>query len=305
LKVAVSGATGLIGGALVQRLTRDGHEVILLVRRSPRPSERAIAWDPVRGTIDRAALEGWQLDAVVHLAGENVFGRWTAAKKRRIRESRVAGTRLVSDAIAALDRRPPVFLAASAVGYYGDQGAAELTEQSPAGDDFLAQVARDWESATAPAAGAAVRVANLRFGVVLARTGGALAKMLPAFRLGLGGAIGSGAQYFPWIALEDALGAILHVLKTASLSGPVNVTAPHPVTQLEFVRTLGRVLRRPAVLPVPRFALGLVFGSDAAAMMASGQRVLPARLIAAGYRFRFGEVEPALRELLAARGGGS
>jgi len=301
----VSGATGLIGGALARRLTRDGHDVITLVRRSPRPAERAIAWDPVRATIDRAALEGWQLDAVVHLAGENVFGRWTVAKKRRIRESRVAGTRLVSEAIAGLDRRPPVLLAASAVGYYGDQGAVELTEQSPAGDDFLAEVARDWEGATGPAARAGVRVANLRFGVVLSKTGGALAKMLPAFRLGLGGAIGNGAQYFPWIALEDALGAILHVLASPSLSGPVNVTAPRPVTQLEFVRTLGRVLRRPAVLPVPRFALGLVFGNEAAAMMASGQRVLPARLVAAGYRFRFGEVEPALRELLAARGGGS
>jgi len=301
----VSGATGLIGGALARRLTRDGHDVITLVRRSPRPSERAIAWDPVRATIDRAALEGWQLDALVHLAGENVFGRWTVAKKRRIRESRVAGTRLVSEAIAGLDRRPPVLLAASAVGYYGDQGAVELTEQSPAGDDFLAEVARDWEGATGPAARAGVRVANLRFGVVLSKTGGALAKMLPAFRLGLGGAIGNGAQYFPWIALEDALGAMLHVLASPSLSGPVNVTAPRPVTQLEFVRTLGRVLRRPAVLPVPRFALGLVFGNEAAAMMASGQRVLPARLVAAGYRFRFGEVEPALRELLAARGGGS
>lgn len=301
----MSGATGLIGGALARRLTRDGHDVITLVRRSPRPSERAIAWDPVRATIDRAALEGWQLDALVHLAGENVFGRWTVAKKRRIRESRVAGTRLVSEAIAGLDRRPPVLLAASAVGYYGDQGAVELTEQSPAGDDFLAEVARDWEGATGPAARAGVRVANLRFGVVLSKTGGALAKMLPAFRLGLGGAIGNGAQYFPWIALEDALGAILHVLASPSLSGPVNVTAPRPVTQLEFVRTLGRVLRRPAVLPVPRFALGLVFGNEAAAMMASGQRVLPARLVAAGYRFRFGEVEPALRELLAARGGGS
>ena len=301
----MSGATGLIGGALARRLTRDGHDVITLVRRSPRPSERAIAWDPVRATIDRAALEGWQLDALVHLAGENVFGRWTVAKKRRIRESRVAGTRLVSEAIAGLDRRPPVLLAASAVGYYGDQGAVELTEQSPAGDDFLAEVARDWEGATGPAARAGVRVANLRFGVVLSKTGGALAKMLPAFRLGLGGAIGNGAQYFPWIALEDALGAMLHVLASPSLSGPVNVTAPRPVTQLEFVRTLGRVLRRPAVLPVPRFALGLVFGNEAAAMMASGQRVLPARLVAAGYRFRFGEVEPALRELLAARGGGS
>jgi uncharacterized protein (TIGR01777 family) len=234
-----------------------------------------------------------------------VFGRWTAAKKRRIRESRVAGTRLVSETIAGLERPPRVLLAASAVGYYGDQGAAELTEQSPGGegDDFLADVARDWEAATAPARQRGVRVANLRFGVVLARSGGALAKMLPAFRLGLGGPIGSGAQYFPWIALDDAVGAILYVLATDSLSGPVNITAPHAVTQLEFVRTLGRVLRRPAVLPVPPIALWLAFGREAAAFMASGQRVLPARLVAAGYWFRFGELEPALRWLLGPPGG--
>jgi hypothetical protein len=300
LRIAVSGATGLIGGALAQRLSRDGHEVVPLVRRPPQPSERAIAWDPARGTIDRAALEG--CDAVVHLAGENVFGRWTATKKRRIRESRVAGTRLVSEAIAGLERRPRVLLAASAVGYYGDQGAVELTEQSSSGADFLADVARDWEAATAPASRAGVRVANLRFGVVLDPSGGILAKMLPAFRLGLGGPIGSGAQYFPWIALEDVLGAILHVLATDSLSGPVNITAPHPVTQLEFVRTLGRVLRRPALLPVPLLALRLVFGREAAALMGSGQRVLPARLVAAGFRFRAPEIEPALRLILSAAG---
>jgi uncharacterized protein (TIGR01777 family) len=300
LKVAVSGATGLIGGALAQRLTRDGHEIVPLVRRPARPSERAIAWDPARGTIDGAALEGF--DAVVNLAGENVLGRWTAAKKWRIRESRVAGTRLVSEAIAGLERPPRVLLAASAVGYYGDRGAAEITEQSPGGHDFLADVARDWEAATAPAARAGVRVANLRFGVVLSKTGGVLQKLLPAFRLGLGGPIGNGAQYFPWIAMEDALGAIMYVLATDSLSGPVNITAPHAVTQLEFVRTLGRVLRRPAVLPVPRFALQLVFGREAAALMGSGQRVLPERLLAAGYRFRCGELEPALRQLLAAPG---
>lgn len=301
--VVVSGATGLIGSALAQRLTSGGHEVVPLVRRSPRASERAIAWDPARGTIDRQALEG--CDVVVNLAGENVFGRWTAAKKHRIRESRVAGTRLVSGAIAGLARRPRVLLAASAVGYYGDQGTTELTEQSPAGDDFLARVARDWEAATSAAARAGVRVVNLRFGVVLTPSGGPLAKMLLPFRLGLGGTVGSGAQYFPWIAIDDGLDAVLHVLKTESLAGPVNITAPHPVTQREFVRTLGRVLRRPAVIPVPTFALRLAFGRDAAELMTSGQRVLPARLLASGYRFRLGEIEPALRALLAAPPGAS
>jgi len=301
VKVAVSGATGLIGSALAQRLTHDGHVVVPLVRRPARPSERVIAWDPARGTIDRAALEG--LDAVVNLAGENVFGRWTPEKKRRIRESRVAGTRLVSEAIAGLARPPRVFLAASAVGYYGDQGSAEVSEQSPNGHDFLADVGRDWEGATAAAARAAVRVVNLRFGVVLSATGGVLPKMLPAFRLGLGGPIGRGAQYFPWIAMEDVLSAVLHILATESLSGPVNITAPQSVTQLEFVRALGRVLRRPALLPVPPLALQLVFGREAAAMMGSGQRVVPARLVSSGFHFRFGELEPALRHLLAAPGG--
>jgi uncharacterized protein (TIGR01777 family) len=303
--VAVSGATGLIGGALTRRLTHDGHAVVPLVRRSspPRRSPRAIPWDPARGTIDRQALEGY--DAVVHLAGENVFGRWTAAKKQRIRESRVAGTRVVSEAMARLTHPPRVLLAASAIGFYGDRGPEELTERNAPGDDFLARVAQDWEAATAPATAAGVRVVNLRFGVVLTPAAGALAKMLPVFRLGLGGRIGSGAQYFSWIALEDAVGAILHALATESLSGPVNITAPHPLTQLDFVRALGRVLGRPAVLPVPLLALRLVFGREGAAMMASGQRVLPARLIASGYQFRFAELEPALRQLLAAPRGAS
>jgi len=303
VKVAVSGASGLIGSALTQRLSQDGHVVVPLVRRSVRPGEQAIAWDPAKGTIDRKGLEAF--DAVVSLAGERVLGRWTPARKQRIRESRVAGTRLLSETLASLERRPRVLLAASAVGYYGDRGSAELTEESRGGSDFLAQVAHEWEAATGPAARAGIRVANLRFGIVLARAGGALASMLPAFRLGLGGPIASGAQYFSWIALGDLVGAILHVLGAESLSGPVNVTAPHPVTQLEFARTLGRVLRRPAMLAVPRFALSLLFGSEAATMMAGGQRVLPSRLLATGYRFRVGEIEPALRQLLAAPRGGS
>lgn len=303
MKFVISGATGLIGTALAARVARGGHEIVPLVRRPPRPGEHAIRWDPAAGTIDRAALEG--CDVVVQLAGESVLGRWTPAKKRRIRESRVAGTRLVSEAIAGLARRPRVLLAASAVGYYGDRGAEELTEVSAPGTDFLAQVARDWEAATAPAARAGVRVVNLRFGIVLSAAGGALAKMLPAFRLGLGGPIGKGAQYFSWVALDDVLGAMLHALATESVAGPVNVTAPHAVTNLDFARALGRVLGRPAVLPVPPFALRLAFGAEAAATMRSSQRVRPARLLASGFQFRFAELEPALRHLLAAPPGGS
>ncbi len=299
----MSGATGLIGGALAARLSREGHHVIPLVRRRVSAGEQAIAWDPARGTIDRAALEG--CDAVVNLAGESVFGRWSPEKKRRIRESRVNGTQLVSEAIAGLSRRPRVLLAASAIGYYGDRGAAELTEESSRGADFLADVARDWEAATGPAARAGVRVVNLRFGIVLTPSGGLLGSLLPPFRLGLGGPIGSGAQYLSWIALGDVLDALVYLLTAESISGPVNVTAPRPLPQLEFVRTLGRVLRRPAVVPLPAFALRMLFGQEAAAMMASGQRVLPARLVAAGYRFHHADLEPALRHLLAAPGGGS
>ena len=284
MKVAVSGATGLIGSALAARLSGEGHDV--------RPM--------ARGTAGLAALEG--TDAVVHLAGENIFGRWSESKKRRIRESRVAGTRLVSEAVARLARRPRVLVAASAVGYYGDRGSEQLTEASGAGDDFLARVVRDWEAATAPAAAAGVRVVNLRFAVILTPAGGALGKMLPAFRFGLGGPLGSGRQYFSWVTLGDALDAILHAIATASLSGPVNVAAPGPVTSREFARALGRTLRRPAVLPVPRLALRVVFGAESAAALLSSLRVVPARLVASGFRFRDPEIEPALRRILG--GGG-
>ena len=303
MKVAVSGATGLIGGALAARLIREGHDVVPLVRRPVSTGEPAIAWDPARGTIDRNALEG--CDAVVNLAGESVFGRWSAEKKRRIRESRVNGTRLVSEAIARLSRPPRVLLAASAIGYYGDRGATELTEESSPGDDFLAEVARDWEAGTGPAAQAGVRVVNTRFGIVLTPAGGLLGSLLPPFRLGLGGPIGSGTQYVSWIALGDVLDVLLFLIATDSISGPVNVTAPHPLPNLEFVRTLGRVLRRPSVIPVPGFALQVILGQEAAAMMVGGQRVLPARLVAAGYRFHHADLEPALRHLLAAPAGGS
>ena len=294
MKIVVSGSTGLIGSPLVEALQQRGAEVVRLVRR---PQAGALRWDPERDTIDRAGLEG--VAAVIHLAGENVFGRWSAAKKQRIRDSRVQGTRIVSEAIAALASRPAVLLAASAIGYYGDQGDTPLTERSPAGGDFLADVARDWEAATAAAVRAGVRVVNMRFGVVLTPTGGALGKMLPPFRMGLGGPVGSGRQYVSWIERGDVIRAIVHLLERTDLSGPVNLTAPTPVTNREMATTLGKVLHRPSVLPVPSFALKLAFGAEGAEMLQSGQRVLPERLRASGFQFRFDTIEPALRHLLA------
>ena len=302
MKIVVSGSTGLIGSALTASLQSRDHAVVPLVRRRAAAGERALAWDPEAGTIDRTGLEG--TDVVIHLAGENVFGRWSPAKKQRIRDSRVQGTGIVSDAIAALTRRPTLLLAASAIGYYGDRGDEDLTEQSGPGDDFLAQVSRDWEAATTPAKQAGIRVVHMRFGVVLTPTQGALAMMLPAFRLGLGGPVGSGNQYLSWIALDDAISAILHLLDTPALAGPVNITAPTPVTNREFAKTLGKVLGRPAVVTVPMFALRMAFGTDGAAMLQSGQRVHPARLLASGFHFSYDAVEPTLRHLLAARESG-
>jgi len=297
MKIVVSGSTGLVGSALTPVLTSLGHDVVPLVRRRPAAGERVLAWDPERGMIDCDGLEG--IDVAIHLAGENVFGRWSPAKKQRIRESRVQGTRLLSDALAGLTRPPKTLLAASAIGYYGDRGDEAVSEWSAPGEDFLAYVSRDWEGATTPAARAGIRVVNMRFGVVLTTAGGALAKMLPPFRLGLGGRVGSGNQYVSWIMLDDALNAIVHGLATPRLVGPVNLTAPNPVTNREFARTLGKVLRRPAVLTVPTFALRIAFGAEGAAMLLSGQRVLPGCLQASGFQFRFDTLEPALRHLLA------
>lgn len=289
MNIVVSGSTGLIGSPLVQALEARGNTVVRLTR--------GVQWDPERGTIDRASLEG--SDAVIHLAGENVFGRWTEAKKQRIRDSRVRGTRLISNTLVGLTRPPQVLLAASAVGYYGDRGSQTLTERSSPGHDFLAEVAREWEEATGSASRAGIRVVNMRFGVVLARAGGALGKMLPPFRLGLGGPITSGTQYVSWIEHSDLLNAIQHLLGRSDLAGPTNLTAPNPVTNREFATTLGRVLGRPAIVTVPAFALRMAFGSDGAAMLQGGQRVLPERLVASGFQFAFPTIEAALRELLA------
>ena len=289
MKIAVSGSTGLIGSRLVKTLEARGDTVLRLVR--------GVHWDPERGTIDRNALEG--SDAVIHLAGESIFGRLTDAKKQRIRDSRVRGTRLVSDALVGLARAPQALLSASAIGYYGDRGSQALTEQSSPGEDFLADVAREWESATGSASRAGVRVVNMRFGIVLSPAGGALGKMLPPFRMGLGGPIAGGHQYVSWIELSDLVNAVQHLLARTDVAGPVNLTAPNPVTNREFATTLGKVLGRPSIVPVPAFALRMAFGSDGAAMLEGGQRVLPERLAGSGFQFAFPTIESALRHLLA------
>lgn len=297
MHIAVTGASGLLGTALVPFLTTGGHRVTSVTRR-PGPRD-SIRWDPSSGAIDVSAFEG--LDAVVHLAGENVGARWTAERKRRIRESRVGGTRLLAEALAALERPPRVLVSASAVGVYGDRGDEVLAEDAtPAGppSDFFVELGREWEGATEPARAAGVRVVTLRFGIVLTPAGGALGRMLPPFRLGVGGPMGGGQQWVSWISMDDAVGAVHHALFTGELSGPVNAAAPEPVTSRTFAETLGRVLHRPAVVPVPAMALRLLFGEMADTALLGSQRVSASRLVAAGYSFRHPRLETALRHEL-------
>jgi uncharacterized protein (TIGR01777 family) len=297
LHVVVSGAGGLIGSALLLSLIGRGHRVSRLVRRSAGAGE--ISWDPSRGVLDPADLEG--VDAVVHLAGENVGARWTAARKKRIRSSRVAGTKLLSAALARLRRRPAVLVSASAIGIYGDRGDETLTETSGLGNgdrDFLVSVTQEWEAAADPARAAGIRVVHPRFGVVLSPAGGALARLLLPFRLGLGGRLGSGSQWMSWISIDDTIGAIEQALSNPGLNGPVNVTAPEPVTNREFTRTLGRVLSRPTLLPVPAAALRLVLGEMAESTVLASARVLPTKLVEVGYHYTQPRLEAALRHVL-------
>jgi len=296
MHVVVTGSRGLVGSALVPFLTTGGHRVTRLVRgMAAGPDETA--WDPARGLVDASRLD--EVDAVVHLAGENIAaGRWTPARKTEIRHSRVDGTRNLCEVLARLPRPPKVLVSASAIGFYGDRGAEILTEASAPSTGFLPDVCREWEAATGPASRAGIRVVNLRFGMVLSPRGGALQKLLLPFRLGMGGRIGDGRQFTSWIALDDAVGAIHQALCEDALHGPVNAVAPNPVSNAEFTRTLARVLRRPTLLPVPAFAARLAFGEMADALLLAGARVMPARLQSSGYRFRFPELEGALRHLL-------
>jgi uncharacterized protein (TIGR01777 family) len=296
MKIAIAGASGLIGAALIPELEADGHQIVRLVRSSPRADE--IEWHPNQDSIDPAKLEGF--DVIINLAGENVGeGRWTEEKKRKIHDSRVNGTHLLSEAISKLPNKPRAFLCASATGIYGDRGDEVLDEQSESGGGFLAGVCREWEMATEPAQSAGVRVVNFRFGPVLARGGGMLDKMLTPFKMGVGGKIGSGKQFISWVALDDAVAAIKLALNDESIRGPLNVVTPKPVTNEQFTRALGEVLSRPTLMAVPAFAARLAFGEMADEMLLVSQRVVPKKLQAAGFIFQFPELGAALQHYVA------
>jgi uncharacterized protein (TIGR01777 family) len=295
MRVAITGSHGLVGSALLEHLAAAGHEGVRIVRATPAAGE--IGWDPAAG-LDPGALDG--VDAVVNLAGAGIGDRrWTDAYKREIRDSRIVGTRKLAESIAVAGDRPKVLLSGSGVHYYGDRGDEQLDESSPPGTGFLAGVVRDWEAATAPAEAAGVRVVHLRSAVVVAKEGGALTRMLPLFKVGLGGRFGSGRQWMSWISIDDEAEAIVHLL-TSDVAGPVNLTAPEPVTNAQFTDTLGDVLRRPTILPVPAFGPKLVLGVERAKeMLFTSLRVLPRALQGDGYVFRHATLERALRAAVA------
>jgi len=295
MRILISGITGLVGSSLAAEAQRQGHEVCGLSRSSRAPNH--ILWNPDRGELDAGQLEGF--DAVIHLAGDNISeGRWTEAKKKRIRDSRVNSTELLASKLAGLQAKPRVFVSASAIGFYGDQADKPLDEQSSAGTIFLSGVCNDWEQATRPA-WESMRVVQTRIGVVLTPKGGALAKMLTPFRMGAGGIIGSGRQYMSWVALPDVVGGLLHAVQTDSLHGVVNLVSPQPVTNYEFTKTLGKVLHRPTIFPMPAFAARLAFGQMADELLLASARVLPRKLEASHYAFQMPQLESALRQLLA------
>jgi uncharacterized protein (TIGR01777 family) len=295
MRIVISGASGLIGSALSARLRAAGHDVVPLVRRAARPGE--ITWDPANGVLAPSALDG--VDAVVNLSGAGIGDkRWTESYKRELLESRTLTTGLLARTIAAAEQAPSVFLSGSAIGFYGPRGDEIIDETAPAGTTYLAEICRQWEAATGPAEQVGVRVAHLRTGIVLAREGGALKKQLPLFKLGLGGRFGDGWPYQSWISIDDEVGAIEHLL-TADVRGPVNLTAPTPVTGRDFAKVLGTVLHRPAVLPIPKFGPSAVLGGELAdALLFTGQRVAPAVLQQSGYTFQHPTLEVALRAIL-------
>ena len=306
LRILISGASGLIGAAVVQALESKGHEVTRLVRL-PTHEAHEIQWNPML-PVRPEMVSGF--DTMIHLSGESIAGRWSPEKKRRIRESRIESTRNLVTALIKADKPPHTFICASAVGYYGNRGDEILTEESPSGEGFLPEVCREWEAATKPAASAGIRTLNLRFGIVLSRDGGALKQMLTPYRIGLGGRIGSGRQWWSWIHIDDAVSAVMQMLQEGAgvertrppfqtITGPVNLVAPNPATSAEFARTLAHVLKRPAKFPIPAFALKLALGEFAEAGVLASARVLPKKLIGSGFEFRYAELGPALIHILS------
>ncbi|MGD0965525.1 MAG: TIGR01777 family oxidoreductase [Candidatus Acidiferrales bacterium] len=299
MKIIVSGASGLIGTALTAALGGQGHTVLHLVRnqRSPEVSSAEIRWDPPSGQVDVAALEG--ADAIVHLGGANISDRrWTPARKQALRSSRLDSTRVLVNSLARLQQKPPVFVSASAVGYYGNRGDEILTESSGPGNDFLSHLARDWEGEAMRAGQSGIRTVILRFGVILSSAGGALPEMVRPFKLGVGGRLGSGRQWMSWVALEDAVGIIQSSISHPEWNGTINAVAPEPVRNSEFAEIVGRLLHRPAILPGPAFLLRLALGEMADALLLASQRAIPERLLQSGYCFQFADLEAALRTLL-------
>ena len=298
MKVAISGVSGLVGTALRANLAADGVDVVALSRRASLPPLTTITWDIERGRFDASLLEG--VDVVVHLAGEPVAQRWSEKTKKAIRHSRVQGTKLLVEGLKSLKQKPKLLLSASAVGFYGDGEDRELDETSPPGKGFLPEVCQEWEAAALEAMGLGMRAVCLRTGIVLSTKGGALAKMLLPFRLGLGGPLSNGRQWMPWIHIDDLVGAMRFIMEKEELMGVVNGTSPHPVTNADFTKGLGRVLRRPTLFPVPAFGLKLLFG-EMAQILLEGQKVKPQKLLAAGFAFRHPELEEALSDIVANR----
>ena len=300
MKILISGASGLIGTAVADALRKDGHAVGKFVRTGGTARDGDARWDPASGTVDLAAMEG--ADAVICLSGASVGeGRWTPERKKVLRSSRVDLTRVLVDSLGRLKQKPRVFIAASAIGYYGNRSDEILTESSTAGNNFIAQLARDWEAESMRAEGAGIRTVILRFAVILSAKGGALGRMILPFKLGAGGRLGSGKQWMSWVALEDVVEIVRAVIADERMRGPVNVAAPGPVQNAEFTRVLAKVLHRPAILPAPALALRIALGEMADGLLLSSQRVIPEKLRAAGYRFRYENLETALRKIVAGK----
>jgi len=299
MNILLTGSHGLVGSALIPRLEKDGHKIYRLVRQNARIDKNEAYWNADTGSLDKSALTQWKLDAAIHLGGESIAsGRWNKTRKKRMRDSRVNGTRVLAETLGHLENPPKVLICASAIGYYGTRGDQILTEKDAPGETFLAGLCKDWEAARQPAVSKGIRVVNLRIGVVLSREGGALKKMALPFKLGFGGILGNGRQYMSWIDLDDLVGIILFALQKDSLQGPVNAVAPQPVTNREFTKTLGRVLFRPTCLPMPASTSRMVFGEMADELLLASARVKPSKLEAAGYSFQYPELKNALRHEL-------